>query len=119
MLRQLSAAASRKHGDDLVVRVESVPLAETFPVHGSPHRSDQRVPDKFHGDAGLAKKLFFKWKDAQRLHKPPAHQIRAPRPPGPELRADVINIFRAAGFQLANPPQMKAGEVGEDGKRRL
>src|SRR6266853_2550656 len=81
------------------------------------HVSHQRVADESHGHTGVGKELFFKRKDAESLRETPPHQIHAPRPPSPELRADVIDVSNAFGAQLARQTQMKTGEVGQNRER--
>src|SRR5260370_4255093 len=76
------------------------------------------MADELHRHAGIAVKLFFKGKDAESLSEPLPHQIHAPGPPRPKLRANVIDISNALGAQLARQPQMKTGEVRQNRKRR-
>src|SRR6202795_4751677 len=75
------------------------------------------MADEFHGHTGVGVKFFFEMENAQRLCEPTPHQIHAPWPPGPELRADIIDVSNALGAQLARQPQMKTGEVRENRKR--
>lgn len=45
-----------------------------------------------------------------------ANKADAPRPPGPKLRTDVIDIANAERAELAREAEMKAREIGEDGE---
>src|SRR5260370_21864829 len=74
--------------------------------------------DKFHRNTGIGVKLFFKRKDTKSLREAPAHQIHAPGPPGPELRANVIDVSNPFRTQLARETQMKTREVRQNGERR-
>ena len=76
------------------------------------------MADEFHGHTGVGIKPFFEGKDAKGVGEPPAHQIHAPGPPCPELRANVINVSNAPGAQLARETQVEAGEVRQDGEGR-
>src|SRR5438093_1921921 len=76
------------------------------------------MADEFHGHACISVELFFKGKDAEGVSEPPAHQIHAPGPPCPELRANVINVSNAPGAQLARETQVEAGVVRQDGEGR-
>src|SRR5260370_9614134 len=76
------------------------------------------MPDKFHRNTGIGVKLFFKRKDTKSLREAPAHQIHAPGPPGPELRANVIDVSNPFRTQLARETQMKTREVRQNGERR-
>ncbi len=80
--------------------------------------ADQRVPDEFHRYACISEEFFFEWKNTQRQRKSPSHDAHSPRPPRPELRADVINVANAKRLQLAGQPQMEAGEICQDGQSR-
>src|SRR6266702_8543314 len=82
------------------------------------HISHERVADEFHRNTGIGVKLFFKGKDTKSVREAPPHQIYAPRPPGPELRANVVDVSNALGAQLARQPQMKTGEVRQNGEGR-
>src|SRR4029077_2255606 len=57
--------------------------------------------------------------DAESVGEAAPDQIRAPGTPGPELRADVIDVSNAFGTQLASEAEMEAGEVGENREGRL
>ena len=76
------------------------------------------MADEFHGHTGIGVKLFFEMKNTQRLRKSPPHQVHTPRPPRPELRANVIDVSNAPGAQLARQPQMKTREVRQNRERR-
>src|SRR5260370_30929486 len=76
------------------------------------------MPDKFHGTTGIGVKLFLKLKDTKSLREARAHQIHAPGPPGPELRANVIDVSNPFRTQLARETQMKTREVRQNGERR-
>ena len=72
------------------------------------------MTDEFHRHSGIRVELFFEMENAQRLRKSPPHQIHAPGTPGPELRADVVDVSNAFWKQFAREPQMEAGEVGKN-----
>src|SRR5271157_2147860 len=108
-MRQLPRAAAWQYRDNLAAGVEPVRGAEFRPALCCTYRPHQRVPDKLRGHPGIPEKLLFKRKDAQRLHKTLVDQPHPPRPPGPELRADVIDIANAARNKFARQPQMKPG----------
>ena len=60
--------------------------------------SHQRMPDKIRPHPARAIPFLFERENAKPAHKPPAHQIRPPGPPGPELRADEIDVPDALAF---------------------
>src|SRR5882672_12744049 len=76
------------------------------------------MTDEFHRYAGIGVELFFKREDAQCQSESPPDQICAPGPPGPELRADVVDVSNAFWKQFASEPQMKTRKVREYRKRR-
>jgi len=80
--------------------------------------SHQRVADPVGSDSRLAVEIRLEGEKAEAAHEAAAHQIHTPGPPGPELRADEIDVLHAAAMQGARQAEMKAGEVGEDGQRR-
>src|SRR5438093_922735 len=64
------------------------------------HISHERVADEFHRNTGIGVKLFFKGKDTKSVREAPPHQIYAPRPPGPELRANVVDVSNTLGWHV-------------------
>src|SRR5215472_9869394 len=77
------------------------------------------MPDKLHRHARVRVKLFFEVKNTERFSKAATNQIHAPRAPGPELRANVVDVSYTLGAQLAGEAQMEAGKICEDGKSRF
>src|SRR5271165_2662810 len=118
-MRQLPRAAAWQYRHNLAAGVQAVRSAELLAVLSRADRAYQWVPDKIRGHVGIPEELLFKRKDAQRFHEPLAYQPRPPRSPGPELRADEIDIANAARNKLARQPQMKPGEVRQNGQRGL
>src|SRR5260370_7778575 len=76
------------------------------------------MPDKFHRNTGIGVKLFFKRKDTKSLGEAPPHQIHAPGPPGPELRANVIDVSNPFRPQLPRKTQMKTREAHQNAQRK-
>src|SRR5712672_351759 len=79
----------------------------------------QGMPDKIRRHAACAIPILFEWENAQPAHESPAYQVRAPRTPGPELRANKINILDALPLQCSREAQVETGEIREDRKARL
>src|SRR5215472_9085513 len=77
------------------------------------------MADEFHRDTGLRVKPLFEVKNAKRFGKAAAHQIHAPRTPGPELRANVVDVSNTSRAQLTRKPQVEAREIRKDGQRRF
>src|SRR5207249_7030501 len=77
------------------------------------------MANEFYGDTGVRVKLLFEVENAKRFGKATAHEIYAPGAPGPELRANVVDVSNAAGAQLTCQAQMETREVGKDSQRRL
>ena len=86
-------------------------FAATFPTSGCPIKSACTPRARYHS--------CFKRKNAKPAHEPPAHQVRAPRPPGPELRAHEIDVLHALALQRARQAQVKSGEIGENREARF
>src|ERR1700687_2119508 len=105
VLAQLGGAAAGQDGDEFFVRIEVLLTAESMAIKRRVH--------------GIAIEFFFKRKNAQCLREAPAHYAHAPRPPGPELRADVVDVFNATAFEFAGEAQVEAGKIGEDRKGGL
>src|SRR5689334_8914217 len=74
------------------------------------------MADEFHRHARVRIKLFLKWKNTESFSKTAAHQIHAPRPPGPKLRADVVDVSNALRAQLACESEVKTGEIRKNGQ---
>src|ERR1700682_2056421 len=119
VLAQLGGAAAGQDGDEFFVRIEVLLTAESMAIKRRVHGADQRMADELHGYSGIAIEFFFKRKNAQCLREAPAHYAHAPRPPGPELRADVVDVFNATAFEFAGEAQVEAGKIGEDRKGGL
>ena len=77
------------------------------------------MADEFCRDAGAGEEGFFEGENAEGLRETAADNAHSPRPPGPELRANVIDVADAERAELAREAEMKAGEIGEDGERRF
>src|ERR1051326_2964850 len=77
------------------------------------------MADEFYRHAGIAVKVFFEWKNAEGLREASPDDAYTPRTPGPELRADVVDVFYAAKFQFARKAEVETGKVGEDGEGGL
>src|SRR5450755_4991311 len=95
MMRQLCGPASGQDGYYRACRIKSQLLAKLLTVFCGVYFAHQWVPNEFCRYACLAEKFFFEREDAECLHKSSAHQVGAPGPPGPELRADVVNVAYA------------------------
>src|SRR3989442_12564701 len=76
------------------------------------------MTDEFHGHTGLGVELFFEGENAECERKPSADQIHAPRPPGPELRANIVNVSNAPRAELARQAEMKTRKVRQNRQRR-
>src|SRR5258708_37994877 len=74
------------------------------------------MADELHGDSGIGVKLFFEWKYAECLREAAADYADTPGSPGPELRADVVDVFNATALEFAGEAQVEAGNIGEDGE---
>src|SRR5258706_951365 len=77
------------------------------------------MADELHGDSGVGVKLFFEWKYAECLREAAAHYAHAPGTPGPELRADVVDVFNATALEFTGETQVEAWKIGEDGEGGL
>src|SRR6267154_3094465 len=71
------------------------------------------MADEFYGDAGIAEEFFLKGKNAEGLREATADDSDAPWAPGPELRADVVDVFDSAALEFAGQAEVEAGEVCE------
>src|SRR5882724_11866040 len=111
MVRNFAPPAARQDRDDRAPLYKTVFLAEFFPRQRRFYVSHQGMTDEFHRYAGIGVEPFFKWEDAQGQREPPPDQIRAPGPPGPELRADVVDVSNAFWKEFARQPQMKTREI--------
>src|SRR5260370_7881313 len=76
------------------------------------------MTDEFHGHPGIGVELFSERENAECARKPSADQIHAPRPPGPELRANIVDVSNALGTQLARQAEMKTRKVRQNRQRR-
>src|SRR5260221_13139484 len=116
MLAHFRGAAARQDGDDFLLRIEALLTAEGLAIERGVHGSYQRMADELHGDSGIGVKLFFEWKYAECLREAAADYADTPGSPGPELRADVVDVFNATALEFAGEAEEEAGEIGEDGE---
>src|ERR1700726_1874727 len=119
VVRDFPRAAPRQQDDDWLGRIQ---LERGRELRAQSFRGDvanQRMPDKICRDAACAIPILLEGKNAEPAHESPAYQVRSPRPPGPELRANEINILDALPLQRSRQAQVKAGEIRENRKARL
>ena len=69
--------------------------------------------------AGLAIELFLEMENAQATDKTALHQPDAPRPPGPELRTNEIDVPYALVAKNSREAQVKCGEIRQNCKGRI
>ena len=119
MLSQFSVPASGQDRDNRVAGIEIVLAAEFFAGLRGLHGADERMADEFCGYARAAEERLFERKNAESLRETPPHNSNTPRPPRPELRADVINVANSVRAEFAREPQMKARKIGENRERRF
>src|SRR6478736_2765923 len=99
VVRDFSRAAPRQQGDDGFGRVQFERGRELRTRSFRRDVAHQRMSDKIRRHAACAIPILFEWKNAEPSNESPAHQVRAPWPPGPELRANKINILNALRLQ--------------------
>src|SRR3981081_858987 len=95
VVRDFSGAAPWKQDDDWVGRVQFEQGRKLLTRSFRRDIAHQRMSDKIRRNAACAIPVLFERKNAQPTHESSAHQVRAPRTPGPELRANKINILDA------------------------
>ncbi len=116
VLAKFAGAAAGKNRDERFFGMEVVSGAERGAIERGLDVADERMADEFCGDAGVGVELFFEGEDAEAEFEAAADDSNAPRPPGPELGADVVGVGDFAEFEFAGEAEMEAGEVGEDGE---
>src|SRR5712671_1216670 len=77
------------------------------------------MADERYRDSGVCVEFLFEGEDAEGLRESATDDAYAPGAPGPELRADVVDVLNAAAFEFAGEAQVEAGEIGQDGEGRL
>src|SRR5690242_5037774 len=117
-MSQFAGAAARQHGDNRKPRIQSVTRGESLACNRRMHGIHERMPDPVCLHACLAVESFLEWKNAQTADKPSLHQPYTPGPPGPELRANKINVAHMLAAKHAREAQMKRGEIGQNCERR-
>src|SRR5882762_46636 len=110
MTRDFSCATPRQDGDRFPRGIQSMLGVKFFARKRRSNVADQRVAYEFDRHSRVRKEFLFERKNAERQRKSAANEICAPRPPCPELRADVIDVFDAKGLHFAGEPQVKAGK---------
>src|ERR1700730_10340470 len=119
VMRDFSRAAPWQEDDNWLRRVqlECGSKLRTRSFRGD--IANQRMPNKIRRDAACAIPILLEGKNAESSHESPAYQVRAPWPPGPELRANEINILNALSIQRSRQTQVKAREIRENREARL
>src|SRR5690349_13894084 len=111
VVRDFAGAASRQKDDDGLGGIQADGRRKFLARSFRRDVAHQGMPDKIRRDASRAIPVLFEWKNTQPAHEPPPHQVGAPGPPGPELRAYEINISNALPLERPREPQVKAREV--------
>src|SRR5712692_274625 len=119
MLAKFRSAAAGQDGDEFFLGIEVLFAEEGLAVERGVHGANQRVADEFHGDSGVAVELFFERENAEGLREAAADYADAPGAPGPELRADVVDVLRTMAFEFSGEAEMEAGKIGEDSEGGL
>src|SRR5579871_1275240 len=94
-------------------------LREFSARDGGANLVDERVADPIHFYAVPGVEVDLEGEDTQAAFEPAADQVHAAGAPGPELRADEIDVSNAKALQSARKMQVKTGKVREDGERGL
>src|ERR1700738_1777605 len=116
MLAKFRGATARQDGDELFLRIEALLAEKCLTIEGGVHGAYQRMTDEFHGDSGIAVELFFKGENAECLREAATHYAHAPGAPGPELRADVIDVADSMRLEFSGEAEVEAVKIGEDGE---
>src|SRR5579859_7123989 len=119
MLAQFGGAAAGEYGGDFLLRIESLLAAEGVAIERGVHGAYQRMTDELNGHSAIAIEFFLKRENTESLREAAPDDAHAPGSPGPELRADVVNVLNAVALESAGQAQVEAGEVREDGKGGL
>src|SRR5580700_8563298 len=91
-MSQFRWTATRQNSNDGSFRIEAVARSESLAADGRSHDIHQRMPYPVRPHAGLAVEILLEWENAQAAYKTPLYQPHPPRPPGPELRTNKIDI---------------------------
>src|SRR4029077_16512711 len=91
-MSQFRWTATRQNSNDGSFPIETVARSESLAADGRSHDIHQRMPDPVRPHAGLAVEILLERKNAQPAHKTALHQPHPPRPPGPQLRTNKIDI---------------------------
>src|SRR5882672_2724913 len=118
VVRDFSPSASRQKRDNWFVGIQSEKCRELLARSFCGHIPNKGMSNKIRRYSACAIPILLEWENAEPAHESTAHQVRAPRPPGPELRANEIDILHALTLQCPREAQMEAGEIREDRKSR-
>ena len=78
-------------------------------------RSIKRMTDELHRNAGLAIDRLLERKDRQHAIDEPLHRLQPAGPPGPELRADVVDDRNAERVERLPSRKLKSGKsIGDE-----
>src|SRR5712691_7909800 len=119
VLRDFSRAASRQQRNDWFGGIQSEKCGEFGARSFCGDISNQGMPNKIRRYPARAIPILLEGENAKPAYESAAHQVRAPRPPRPELRADEIDVLHALPLQRAREAQVEAGEIRENRKTRL
>src|SRR5919204_6187238 len=81
---------------------------------GDARETDERMPDELHWHAGVPINLFLERKDDEHAIGEGANRVDAPRPPRPDLRADVVNHRDAKPPDLLREPEIEVRKIDDD-----
>src|SRR5271157_6177062 len=101
MVRQLGVSASREHRHHRPPRYQRMRFTKLLAVFRCFYLAHQRMTDEFRGNPRVTEEIFLKCKNAKGFFEAPADQVHPPRPPRPELGANVVDVADPLRLQLS------------------
>src|ERR1700674_5091474 len=77
------------------------------------------MSDEFHRYPRIEVEFLFESENTKSLRETPPDHPHAPRPPGPKLRANIINVADTPPAQLPGQPQMETGKIRQNREGRF
>src|SRR5579863_165728 len=117
VMSQFRWTATRQNSDDGSFRIKTVARGESVAADGRAHSVHKRVSNPVRSHARLAVEILLEGKNAQPTHEAALHQPHPPRPPGPELRTNKIDIPYMLAAENTREAQVKCGKIRQNRNR--
>src|SRR5262249_53807324 len=107
-------AAARQQCHNRTVRIKATDSGSFCRCGQMMQTLQQRMPDTFRVDPGGSIQWHLKRKQGQHFVDPLGNLFHTPLPPGPDLRAHIIDHVQTSVFELPGKRQVESWRINQD-----